>query len=387
MQSVFLESGVVSLTKHDEMLCGDCYQTVGDENATTVVLADGLGSGVKANILSTLTSQILSTMMASRMPIEQCVTTIAQTLPVCKVRNLAYSTFTLLQVERNFEAYLAQFDNPEAILLRGGKNVDYPITQRIIGGKKIGESRLKLQVGDVLVLITDGVTHAGLGKCLPMGWDRKEVIEYIEECYTPDLSAKGLAAQVAAACRDLYVQEFDDDTTILVLKVRERRVVNLLIGPPQKWEDDEKVCRLFFAREGEKIVCGGSTATMVADYLKKPLLMDDDYVESDVPPTARIEGVDLVTEGVVTMSRVVELARQFCATDLVEYKWGRDGASRIAQILFEKATDINFFVGMAVNPSHQNPDLKIDFTIKMTLVKELEECLKKMGKNVKMSTF
>ncbi len=97
----YMESGNVSLFKKGEELCGDMVEKIYHDDAYTLVLADGLGSGVKANVLSTLTSKIIGTMMADGQPIEDCVATIVETLPVCSVRQVAYSTFTILQVRRN----------------------------------------------------------------------------------------------------------------------------------------------------------------------------------------------------------------------------------------------------------------------------------------------
>ena len=142
MRNVFIESGFVSYNKFGEELCGDRVMTYSDEEVSTIVLSDGLGSGVKANILSTLTAKIIGTMMAEKMPIEECVSTIAQTLPVCKVRQVAYSTFTILQVHKNGDAYLVQYDNPKAILLRDGKSYNYAVTEKVINGKTILETCL-----------------------------------------------------------------------------------------------------------------------------------------------------------------------------------------------------------------------------------------------------
>lgn len=146
---------------------------------------------------------------------------------------------------------------------------------------------------------------------------------------------------------------------------------------------------LFFGKEGKHIVCGGTTSTIAAEYLGKPLRPKLDFIDPEIPPTAEIEGVDLVTEGVITVSRVLEYAKNYLADNSSYEVWSssRDGASLIARMLFEEATDINFFVGRAVNPAHQNPNLPINFNIKMTLVQELSECLTQMGKKVKVSYF
>ena len=165
--------------------------------------------------------------------------------------------------------------------------------------------------------------------------------------------------------------------------------MNLLFGPPSNRDDCDRMMSLFFSKEGKHIVCGGTTSSIVAKYLKKPLRTSLNYEQSDIPPIAEIEGVDLVTEGVITINRVLTYAKDYLADNEKYTQWSckRDGASLICRLLFEEATDINFFVGRAVNPAHQNPDLPINFNIKMNLAAELSDCLKKMGKKVKLSYF
>ena len=165
--------------------------------------------------------------------------------------------------------------------------------------------------------------------------------------------------------------------------------MNILFGPPRNRDDNNRMMSLFFSKEGKHIICGGTTSSIAARYLGKEVKVNLSFERGDVPPIAEIEGVDLVTEGVITISKVIEYAKDALGQNKLYEKWGfqRDGASLICRLLFEEATDINFYVGRAVNPAHQNPDLPITFNIKMNLVEELSECLKKMGKRIKVSYF
>ncbi len=391
MDKLCTDTGYVSLNKKGEQLCGDRVEIIArNDNSLTLVLADGLGSGVKANILSTLTSKILSTMIENGMPIEECVDTIVKTLPVCSVRKVAYSTFTIIHVEENTTATLIQFDNPNVILLRGGKHWDYPTTSRVIEGKTILESKFPLQLNDMMIAMSDGAIWAGVGQSMNFGWQRDNVVEFAERMYEDTLSAKMMAALIVDECNRLYAGEPGDDTTVAAVRVRERKPVNLMIGPPADPADVGKMMALFFAKEGKKIVCGGTTSKLAANYLHEDVVTSLDYgTDPNIPPTATIKGVDLVTEGVITLSRVVEYANVFLNNSDLANLWSlqTDGASRIAQYLFEYATDISFFVGRAINPAHQNPDLPITFGIKIQLVKQLSEALEKMGKRVSVSYF
>lgn len=389
MNNMFVESGYVSLNKYGEQLCGDKVETICADDDFTIVLADGLGSGVKANILSTLTSKIIGTMMANGLPIEECVATIAETLPVCQTRGVAYSTFTILQVHRGREAYLVQFDNPNVILLRGGHATPYEMSQKTICGKTIHESHIPCQLGDMFILMSDGVVHAGIERTLNYGWQLPQITEFAVANFCADMSAQTMASRIGEACRDLYMEKPGDDTTIAALRIRERQLVNLIIGPPVHPEDDEKVMQLYFAKEGKRIVCGGTTSNIVSRYLGKPLKTEINYEDPSIPPIGHIEGIDLVTEGVLTLGKVLEIAEGFTDTsDLyTAFRDKRDGASLIAKMLFEEATDINFFVGRAKNAAHQNPNMPLSFSLKFKLIEELSKLLEKMGKNVKVMYF
>lgn len=390
MNSLWTDIGYISLNKKNEELCGDRVEMIKTEEATTLVLADGLGSGVKANILSTLTSKILCTMIAANLPIEECVDAIAKTLPVCSVRKVAYSTFTIIRVFADNTAEIIQFDNPKVIMLREGVEYDYPFTRRTIAGKEILESRIPLQVNDVLIAMSDGAIYAGVGKTMNFGWQRENIKDFAEAFYDPSLSAKLIATYIVDECNRLYEGEPGDDTTVAAVRIKPRCPVNLMIGPPADPKDVNKMMALFFSKEGKRIVCGGTTSKLAADYLGKPVRASLDYnADPEIPPIAFIDGIDLVTEGVITLSRVVEYARQYVGGTDFSAAWAirKDGAAMIARILFDEATDVNFFAGRAINPAHQNPNLPINFSIKIQLVEELAACLRKMGKEVKLSYF
>ena len=390
MNDLCADIGYKSVNHDGEQLCGDHVDVVEQgENSSVVVLADGLGSGVKASILSTLTAKIISTMMAEGLSLEDCVETIAATLPVCQDRGVAYSTFTILHLINNTEAELIQYDNPHAILIRNYANYDYPKTEMNIGGKKIYKSTIRLQEDDVFVLMSDGCPHAGLGLTYNFGWKREDIIGFMEASVAGGYTAKTLSTMLVDECYKLYGGKPGDDATACVVKIRKREPMNILFGPPSNRDDCNRMMALFFSKEGKHIICGGTTSSIAAKYLGKPVKVSLNFVKSDVPPTAEIEGVDLVTEGVITVNKVLEYAKDYLQDNTTYEHWSfkKDGASLIARLLFEEATDINFYVGRAVNPAHQNPDLPINFNIKMNLVEELSSCLRKMGKKIKVSYF
>ena len=390
MNDLCADIGYKSINHFGEELCGDHVDIIDEsENSTVVVLADGLGSGVKASILSTLTSKIISTMMAEGLPLEECVSTIAATLPVCSLRGVAYSTFTIIQLKNNDTAEIIQYDNPHVILIRDYANYDYPKTEMNIDGKKIFKSVLKLQEGDIFVAMSDGCPHAGIGMVYNFGWKREEIIDFIETLSPAGYTAKTLSTMLVDECNKLYGYKPGDDATACVIRIRKREPMNMLFGPPSNRDDANRMMSLFFSKEGKHIICGGTTSSIAAKYLGKELKATLNFEKSEIPPIAEIDGVDLVTEGVITVNKVLEYAKDYLGDNQYYEHWNfkRDGASLICRLLFEEATDINFYVGRAINPAHQNPDLPINFNIKMNLVEELSACLRKMGKRIKVSYF
>ena len=353
MNDLCADIGYKSVNHVGEQLCGDHVEIVDQgENSSVIVLADGLGSGVKASILSTLTSKIISTMMAEGLPLEECVDTIAAMEKVKEAKVLA----------EHYEQEVQEA--PENKLV-------------------------KLQENDIFIAMSDGCPHAGIGVAYNFGWKREDIAEFMASIALAGYTAKTLSTILVDECDKLYGHAPGDDTTACVVKIRKREPMNILFGPPSNRDDCDRMMSLFFSKEGKHIICGGTTSSIAAKFLGKPLIPSLKFERSDIPPTASLEGADLVTEGVITVNKVVEYAKDYVDRNEKYEEWScsRDGASMICRLLFEEATDINFYVGRAVNPAHQNPDLPINFNIKMNLVEELSKSLKTMGKRIKVSYF
>ena len=390
MNDLCADIGYKSINHVGEQLCGDHVEIVeADDGSTIIVLSDGLGSGVKASILSTLTSKIISTMMAAGLPIEDCVATIADTLPVCSLRGVAYSTFTIIRIVGNHTAEVFQYDNPHVVVIRNEKNYEYSKTEMNIGGKRVYKSVIPLRENDIFVAMSDGCPHAGIGVTYNFGWKREDIIDFLETMAPAGYTAKNLSTILVDECNRLYGGKPGDDATACIVRIRKREPMNMLFGPPSHRDDANRMMSLFFSKEGKHIVCGGTTSSIAAKYLGNPVRASLSFERSDIPPIAYIDGVDLVTEGVITVNRVLEYAKDYLGENKHYEDWNfkKDGASLISRLLFEEATDINFYVGKAINPAHQNPDLPINFNIKMNLVEELSQCLKLMGKRIKVSYF
>lgn len=390
MNDLSVDIGYRSINHVDEQLCGDHVDVVEQgPNSRVVVLADGLGSGVKASILSTLTSKIISTMMAEGLSLEECVRTIIATLPVNKDHGVAYSTFTIIHIIENETAEVIQFENPQVIMIRDNKVFEYETIETVIDGNKVLRSVIALAEGDIFVAMSDGCPHANAERTYNMNWKVSDIADFMATISHVGYTAKTLAAILIEECNKLYDGKPLDDATACIVRVIKRQQVNLLFGPPADPDDCDRMMTLFFSKKGKKIICGGTTAKIAADYLGKPITYTTKIVSRDVPPTSEIEGVDLVTEGIVTMDKVLKYAKEYLDRDEGYMQWGfqHDAAAEISRILFEEATDINFMVGKAINPAHRGSSNSISFNVKVNLIGELTKCLESMGKNVKVSLF
>lgn len=383
--SLYFEVSNGSLNKKGEELCGDKVEIIRADGSVIMVLADGLGSGVKANILASLTSKIVATMLHAGAEVSDVVETMASTLPVCSERQVAYSTFTFLRIDPQGNARIVEYDNPPIVILRDGKKLTPASTETTYSGKVIRETNLKLKPDDYCIFFSDGAVHAGVGMLLNLGWQYENIVEYLESAYRKDLTAHSMQTLLLSACNSLYMDQPGDDTTVAVCKVRTPNIAMVMIGPPVEQKDDQPIVDRLLHFEGTKVVCGGTTSKIVSRISNRPLTPVLDYISADVPPIGSISGIDLVTEGVVTFGKALELMRRYEAgtvgrDNALNYK--NDGAHLLAQTLINKCTGVHFVVGRALNPAHQNPDMPISLSIKLRLVEDMADCLRRLGKEV-----
>ncbi|MGE5585704.1 MAG: SpoIIE family protein phosphatase [Bacillota bacterium] len=379
-----VEVGKSQLNKHGEELCGDSVEVGEGPGSTIVVLSDGLGSGVKANILSSLTVRMIATMLKGGLALEDVIDTLARTLPVCEKRHLAYSTFSVLQVFHDGSAYLAEYDSPPAFIGRGRDLRPVPRSECVVGGRVVKESFFSVQDGDWVVMVSDGILHAGIGGVWNTGWGWDRVANYVRSVASWAETAHEFAEEIARVTHKLYGQKPGDDATAVAVRVRCPRTLTMLVGPPVDRSDDPVVVGMLVEAPGKKVVCGGTTGNMVARILGKPITVDLRSQDRRVPPTAKIEGIDLVTEGMLTLSYTLEKLK--AGAKLRDVAWKGDGASRLAAVLLD-ADSVRIIVGRAINPAHQSPDVPVTLALKHKIVDELAQVLRGMGKTVRVEYY
>ena len=384
---IYIDAYWRSLNKYGEELCGDRVQIRRGEKCFVMVLADGLGSGVKANILSTLTSTIISEMIVSGMALADAVETITATLPVCQERGIAYSTFSIVQIFSSGKTYIAEFDGPDVVIMRDDQIYRIAREKMVMNGRQIYVSSMHAEPGDRFVVFSDGVLHAGVGMALNFGWGQKEVEEYLQEQVRRNDTASETTRLLLANVNYLYGGKPGDDSTAVCLRVIPLTETIVMVGPPSHPEDDEKVVHRLLSATGKKACCGGTTSQIVARVTGRALTTDGLMsMKPDVPPKGFIEGIDLVTEGVLTLQKVAryleKAAGDVSFREELMLSKDTDGATMLAKMLLS-ASGITFMVGLSDNPAHDAIAYSpISLNAKIALIKEMAENLKKVGKIV-----
>ena len=382
----FVDFAYGSLFKYKEELCGDKVEFYSDDDIFVMALADGLGSGVKANILATLTSKIGVTMLKEKMKLDDVVETISRTLPISPTLNIAYSTFTLIRVDQGGMAYIAEFDNPSVIFLRGGDFLKLHWNERIIYKKRIRETSIQLKHNDNLILISDGYKFAGKNGNWIKPWTYEDTCHYIKKCYLKEMNAKEMTNNILDLFNELYYYEPIDDTTVATLKIIRDKKVVLLSGSPVDKSRDSEIVNKFKNARGKKIICGGTTARIVSRELKKSY-KPGKIVDKDIPPVGYIEGVDLVTEGVITLQKATSILEHILNTTDYEVLYKEDGSSKLAKMLYEDSLHIKLMVGKSVNQTNQILELSNKLSNKVDILNHLKDVLIKLGKIVDIEYF
>ena len=384
----YMDFAYGSLLKHGEELCGDMVEFFNDENQFVAVLSDGMGSGVKANILATLTAKIGLTMLKEGMRIEEVVETVSQTLPVCSQNKVAYSTFTMVKVAKDGFAYIVEFDNPTVFFMRGEEMLRLDWNERIINNKKIRECKIQLKERDRIVMVSDGVEFAGTRPTLNYSWQWKDIAKHLLKFTNENMNAKTITNNLLGVCNQLYYFEPADDTTVATIKVSSDSKAVLFSGPPINKKMDKEVVHKMMGSAGKKIVCGGTTANIVARELNVEYKSSTEIIDEDIPPIGYIEGIDLVTEGVLTLRKSCEILKKLLTTndDSFLHK-KKDAATLLSKILYEDCIHIKMIIGRCINPENLITDNSDDLSARLYVLNEMKNVLVKLGKIVEVEYY
>ncbi|MCK9190509.1 MAG: serine/threonine-protein phosphatase [Sphaerochaetaceae bacterium] len=385
MNDIFIDVDYSQVYKHGQKIGGDVFllSRNPERNQIVAILSDGLGSGVKANVLASLTAHMAHNLSFSPMDLTHSAKIIMDTLPVCKERKISYSTFSIADIryDNSVEKIVVNFleyDNPSALFFKGVKNIpwtgDTIDLQREGAFKKelLHRQTFNLEVGDRLLMFSDGVTQSGLGLTMPLGWRISGVNKFIERILenNSEISSKELTKAIVNKALSLDGLASRDDITCSCIYVRRPRRTLIVTGPPFSKESDcilgEKIKKF----SGKKIVSGGTTALIVSRLFDKKLKVDLSCWSSDVPPASKMEGIDLVTEGMLTLSKV---ATHLEAKTPV-YELPNDPVKKFIEIL-EDSDQVHFIVGTKINEAHQDPNIPVEIGIRRTIIGRLRKAL------------
>ncbi len=374
----------VSLNHQGEELCGDQVKVVRSPDKTLVVLSDGLGSGVKANILARLTAEILVTMLRERVPLKDVLETVVGTLPTCKVRQIAYAAFVVVEIEQATGRFqVINFDCPPPFLLRAGKLIRLEPRVETILGRELHLSTGFLERGDFLGIISDGVLYAGMGVTMNFGWGWEQIGDYLEQIASSrPASASAVVRRLMEKTSSLYNGQPGDDATLAGVLAREPNRLMVFTGPPTDKSLDEQCVERLLHFEGRKVVCGGTTGNIVANHLGETVDLDLTTLREDVPPIGSLPHIDLMTEGILTLARTLRLLKESHG-DASRVMLDRNGASLFARELL-RADSILFLAGEQVNPYYQNPLLPRNISIRHNLIEQIAEILTGFQKTVQI---
>ena len=372
-EALFVELEASQRNRFGEDICGDAFKTlkIADEGRTIAVLSDGLGHGVKASILSLMTASMALKYTAKDTDIVRAAEVIMDALPVCQVRKISYATFTVVDVREDGITRVVEMDNPPIIFIRDGRAVELEfeeVSSPRYNDRVIRVYEVAMRHGDRLVFTSDGITQAGLGsERMRLGWRVKGCREFVLETVAadPSISARALSQKILAqALRQEPFQRAYDDMTAAVIYFRRPRRTIVLTGPPYAAGRDREFAEMLAEFSGNKVICGGTTANIVARELKRTIHDDLRGGGGDIPPAALMEGVDLVTEGILTLTRTAQLLERD------EPPREKNPASRLYNILVDSDA-IEFVVGARINEAHQDPSLPIDLEIRRNIIKRL----------------
>lgn len=389
-RNFFIEVNSLQRNFDGERISGDVflYRYIKEEDRVIAVLSDGMGHGVKANILATLTATMALNFTREHKEVDRIAEIIMNTLPVCSERKISYSTFTIIDIETGGRATILEYDNPSSIILRGNQIFD-PSWKRVVldkgknAGKVLKTCSFMPEKEDRIVFCSDGVSQSGMGsEPFPFGWERENISAYAASLVTSEasISAVMLAGKIVTMAHKNDNYKARDDISCATIYFREPRKLIICTGPPYEKEKDKELAAKVLAYKGKVILSGGTTADIIARELNRTIIDELIFEDPELPPESFLEGIDLVTEGILTLQKVNEILKTYNNS----VKLGKGPADKIIRLIME-SDEIHFIIGTRINIAHQDPNLPVDLEIRRTVVKRIARLLEE--KWLKKVTF
>ena len=379
-RNFFIEVNSQQRNFDGERISGDVflYRYINEEDRVIAVLSDGMGHGVKANILATLTATMAINFTREHKEVERIAEIIMNTLPVCSERKISYSTFTIIDIESTGKATILEYDNPSCIVLRGNQIFD-PSWKKVVlekgknSGKVLKTCSFIPEKEDRIIFCSDGVSQSGMGSDpFSFGWERDNISVYAASLVDSEssISANMLAGKIVTMAHKNDNYKARDDISCAIIYFREPRKLIICTGPPYEKEKDKELAAKVLAYKGKVILSGGTTADIIARELNRKIVDELIFEDPELPPESFMEGIDLVTEGILTLQKVNEILKTYNNS----VKLGKGPADKIVRLIME-SDEIHFIIGTRINIAHQDPSLPVDLEIRRTVVKRIARLL------------
>lgn len=373
--AMFIDTDYGHLPKSGQVVCGDVFmnEKIKNENRLVAVLSDGLGSGIKANILAKLTASMALNFTVNDQPLERSAMSIRQTLPICEVRRIAFATFTIVDTEFDGFTRIIEYGNPQFMVFRKGELLE--LKTLVNSENELSVSEFNAEIEDRIILFSDGVSQSGIGrKDMPFGWDNCKMIEFIENILNqqPHISAKELQKTIITRASLNDQLKPQDDISCGVLYFRTPRSLMLCSGPPYDEKKDRKMVEMLTGFKGHKIISGGTTAQIFARELNKEVEVDLMNLNPELPPIAKMDGIDLVTEGILTLGKTAEILKR---NENIQVS-GKSPAMQLSEIILNH-DKITFLVGTRINEAHQDPQMPVELEIRRNVINKIAYLLEK----------
>lgn len=375
-----IEVDVHQLNYHGQVVCGDVFHSrlISAEGRTILVLSDGIGHGVKANVLATLTASMALNYASFHTKPEVAANIFMRALPKSRDGKESYATFTIIEIEDAGQARIINYDNPRSVIFRRGqvfnpKEIQIPIRGEENAGKILRIREFSPMLEDRIIFMTDGIVQSGLGsKRYPSGWEPDNIAKFAENQIVREyeISATKLARKILnqASMNDGF--EMRDDASCGVVYFRQPRQFMLITGPPFYKIKDTEFVKKIQEFPGKKIICGGTTAEIIARELDLEIDIQHRFSEKTLPPAAKMEGFEIVTEGILTLGRVEEILESYTTDMRLE-----DSPPEEVVKLLTQHDDIHIIVGTRINWAHQDPDQPVELEIRKSVVRRIVRLL------------
>lgn len=374
------EIGFEQTAKNKMGICGDVMHWERTEKSTTIFLADGLGHGIKANIAANMCVARLRELIHNGFSVRQACISLVKTMNEAIEKDLPYSVFTVLRILPDGITNILSYDMPQPILI--SRKMSSLLSQRLmpVGKSMLCEASCVLSPKDSVMIFSDGISQAGLGRGLKNGWESAGVVKYINDYLSMNKPIEELPKLIRTEAYNLCQGNDDDDATVAMAVCRSGTTVNLMTGPPANKAMDTRVVKRFMDSEGVKIVCGATTAKIVAGGIGKKLEIDTIKFSGDMtPPSSAIEGIDLVTEGAMTLNQLYNI--------IDEDRDDFDETNPVTELYdyLMSADRVFFYVGRTLNPASFDISFKqMGLLTRNKIVPLLAEKLRYYGKLVLM---